>query len=300
MATHISLADTAPGITGSRHPTRVGINLSMGPRAGTVISPRWTMAGWALQFVRLAPNATLALDHGPGEVLVKVVHGALSSPQRKAYPAVGAVVGTAVHDDVISAGPDGALLSIFTRTPAAAQAITDVAQLEVEGPLADALTWETFESRYSQVTPYFNGLDAHLVPGFHLLDDDGAEIAYVFFWVAGKGVDLSTHNHGHRPSDDAPAFAEVHQVLYNGTGRGGMYTTAEPGAAERDRLPMQAGEEHGPFFAIDPATGKASLRDNGAVAYPWHGWQGGQDDRPGQCYDLVCAYEITVPYSQVA
>ena len=68
------------------------------------------------------------------------------------------------------------------------------------------------------------------MPGFHLLDGDGAEIAYVFFWTAGKGVDLSTHDHGHAPSALAPAFAEVHQVLHNGTGLGGMYRTEAPGA----------------------------------------------------------------------
>ena len=26
--------------------------------------------------------------------------------------------------------------------------------------------------------------------------------------------------------------------------------------------------------------------------YPWHGWQGGNDDRPGQGYDAVLAFEI--------
>ena len=169
-------------------------------------------------------------------------------------------------------------------------------QLRLGGPLADCLRWQTFEERYSKLTPFFNGADAHLVPGFHLLDDDGAEIAYVFFWTAGKAVDLSTHNHGNTPSEQAPAFAEVHQVLNNGTGQGGMYQTPEPGAAERTRLPMQRGDEHGPFFLFDKTTGRPKLRDNGAVEYPWHGWAAGDDAAPGQSYDLVCAYEITAPY----
>jgi len=300
MTTNVDLATATPNVAASKHSTRFGVSLSMGQRAGTLISPVWTMAGWTLQFVRLAPGATLAVDHSQGEVLVKVIHGALASPARKVYPDVGALLSTRLHSDTVTAGPQSALLAIYIRTPAAAAELSEMAQLEVEGPLADALQWQTFEDRYTHVTPYFDGLDAYLVPGFHLLDDDGAEIAYVFFWTAGKGVDLSTHNHGHKPSDSAPAFAEVHQVLYNGTGKGGMYTTAEPGAAERDRLSMQTGEEHGPFFVIDPATGKAQQRENGAVEYPWHGWQGGEDDHAGQSYDLVCAYEITVPYSRVA
>lgn len=297
--TSIDLATTTPNIAASKHPTRFGISLSMGANSGTLISPVWAMAGWSLQFVRLAAGATLEPDHSRGDVFVKVIHGALSSPPRKVYPEVGAVVSTHLSSESITAGPESALLAIYTRTPAAPAKLSDVGQLAIEGPLAEALAWQTFEDRYTRLTPYFDGLDCHLVPGFHFLDDAGAEIAYVFFWTAGKGVDLSTHNHGHTPSDAAPAFAEVHQVLYNGTGKGGMYSTVEPGAPERERLPMQSGEEHGPFFAIDPATGMAKLRENGAVEYPWHGWQGGQDDQPGQSYDLVCAYEITVAYSKV-
>ncbi|MCC5886003.1 MAG: hypothetical protein JJT88_06165 [Gammaproteobacteria bacterium] len=300
MATPINLAQATPTIAAVKHPTRFGISLSMGRKAGTAISPVWTMAGWSLQFLRLAPGSTLEPDHSQGDVFVKVIHGALSSPPRKAYPEIGAVVSTHLSSESVTAGPESALLAIYTRTPSAPAQLSNVSQLTVAGPLAEALVWETFEDRYSRLTPYFNGLDAHLVPGFHLLDDDGAEIAYVFFWTAGKGVDLSTHNHGHTPSEASPAFAEVHQVLYNGTGAGGMYTTPEPGAAERERLPMQPGEEHGPFFVVDPATGMAKLRENGAVEYPWHGWQAGQDDEPGQRYDLVCAYEITAPYSEVA
>ena len=299
MTTTVHLATATPTISAFKHPIRFGVSLAMGERGGTVMSPVWTMAGWTLQFVRLAPGDELALDQSQGDVFVKVIHGALSSPLRKVYPAVGTLISTELASDSVTAGPRSALLSIYTRTPAAPAELCAVDQLEIEGPFADALKWQTFEDRYTQLTPYFDGLDAYLVPGFHLLDDDGAEIAYVFFWTAGKGVDLSTHNHGHNPSDAAPAFAEVHQVLYNGTGKGGMYTTAEPGATERDRLPMQAGEEHGPFFVIDPATGKARLRENGAVEYPWHGWQAGEDDRDGQRYDLVCAYEITAPYSQI-
>lgn len=299
MTNSIHLNEATPNVAASKHPTRFGVSLAMGPGAGTLISPVWTMAGWTLQFVRLAAGETLAVDRGQGEVFVKVVHGALSNPARKVYPDVGAVLSTRLDSDTVTAGPNSALLAIYTRTKAAPAEISDVAQLGVEGPLAEALTWQTFEERYTRLTPYFDGLDCHLVPGFHLLDDAGAEIAYVFFWTAGKGVDLSTHNHGHTPSEQAPAFAEVHQVLYNGTGQGGMYSTAEPGAPERERLPMQTGEEHGPFFAIDPATGMAKLRENGAVEYPWHGWQGGEDGESGQRYDLVCAYEITVPYSQV-
>jgi hypothetical protein len=299
MGNVIDLRQATPNVDVVKHPTRPGVSLVMGPGPFTRISPVWTMAGWRLQFARLAPGDTLLPDQQAGGVFVKVIEGSTETPVRRAYPAVGEVVSTRLAQTAVTAGAGSALLAIYTRTPAAPAAITRVDQLIVAGPLAETLVWQTFEQRYSAVTSFFNGADAHLVPGFHLLDNNGAEIAYVFFWTAGKGVDLSTHNHGHTPRADGPAFAEVHQVLYNGTGSGGMYRTSEPGAAERSRLPMYIGEEHGPFFAI-AENGYARLRENGAVEYPWHGWQAGQDGEPGQSYDLVCAYEITAPYSRVA
>jgi len=299
MGNNIDLRQARPNVDVVKHATRHGVSLAMGQGPVTRISPVWTMAGWRLQFVRLAAGDTLLPDQNAGGVFVKVIEGSTSAPMRRAYPTVGEVVSTRLAQPTISAGAESALLAVYTRTPGAPSNITRVDQLVIGGPLAEAFGWQTFEQRYSAVTPFFNGADAHLVPGFHLLDSSGAEIAYVFFWTAGKGVDLSTHNHGHMPHADGPAFAEVHQVLYNGTGSGGMYRTAEPGAAERSRLPMYTGEEHGPFFAI-AANGYARLRENGAVEYPWHGWQAGQDGVPGQAYDLVCAYEITAPYSRVA
>jgi len=294
----ITLAGATPNVEPTPHPFRVGVCLTL-PEQGDAISPVWTLAGWRLQFVRLAPGGRLRPDHAAGEVFLKVVVGALEEPQRRAYPQLGSVVSTRFTGLAATAGAEGAVVAVFTRTPAAPDAPANMAELVVHGPLADRLRWETFESRYSRVTSYFNGADAHLVPGFHLLDGAGVEMAYVFFWTAGKGVDLSTHNHGNTPSDAVPAFAEVHQVLCNGTGRGGMYETAAREGAARTRLPMQAGDEHGPFFEFDPITGRPRLRDNGAVVYPWHGWQAGHDDATGQRYDLVCAYEITVPYARV-
>jgi hypothetical protein len=55
---------------------------------------------------------------------------------------------------------------------------------------------------------------------------------------------------------------------------------------------MQRGEEHGPFFVSDPTTGMAMRRENGAVEYPWHGWQAGTDDDAGQAFDFVAAFEL--------
>lgn len=295
----IRLSAAAANLTAEKHPIRFGVSLAMGDSTSTRISPVWTMGGWRLQFVRLAPEQQLELDGSAGPLYLKVIVGALADPPRRPYPAVGELLSTRLDGDHVSASAEGALISVFQQTDEVPEALSSMDQLRVDGPLAECFGWQSFEARYGKMTAFFDGADAHLVPGFHLLDEDGAEMAYVFFWTAGKGVDLSTHNHGHTPSEQAPAFAEVHQVLHNGTGSGGMYQTPEPGAVERARLPMQRGEEHGPFFLFDKSTGRPRLHENGAVAYPWHGWQAGNDAAPGQNYDLVCAYEITVPYAVV-
>ena len=294
-----NLSDMRPNVTPTKHPSRFGISLSMGIGSQTLISPEWCMGPWRLQFVTLAGGEALTLDPSRGALHVKVILGALETPQRRAYPAVGSVVTTRLATNSITGGSDGALVAIFTANAEVEKPLAAMGQLKITGPLAEDLDWQSFEQRFSKFTPFFDGADAHVVSGFHLLDTQGAEIAYVYFWTAGKGVDLSTHNHGNTPSEMSPAFAEVHQVLNNGTGKGGMYRTAEPGAPARTRLPMQRGEEHGPFFVIDTATGLARLRENGAVEYPWHGWEAGNDDLSGQRYDLVAAYEITAPYAKV-
>ena len=289
MTTH------APITLAARRP---GVDLAIGAGTAPVISARWTIGGWAIQFVRLDAHQRHDLDHSVGTVYVKVITGRLANIDRAAYAAAKVVRNTRVTLDHVEASAAGALFAVFTATAATTERITSMQQLSIGGPHAGVLRWQSFEDRYRAVIPYFNGLDCHLLPGFHLLDGNGAEIAYVFLWTAGKGVDLSTHDHGHAPNADNPAFAEVHWVMYNGTGTGGMYETTAAGALTRQRYPMQRGDEHGPFFRVDAATGGPRLRDNGAVDYPWHGWAAGNDDAPGQAYDVVAAFEITAPYAQ--
>ena len=79
-----------------------------------------------------------------------------------------------------------------------------------------------------------------------------------------------------------------------------MYLCDAQDADPSERFPMQRGDEHGPFFHIDGNTQRPKLKDNGAVDYPWHGWEAGTDDKQGQAYDLVCAFEITAPYASLA
>ena len=301
MPNALHLEALAPNVGLTANPERGGLNLTMGapPGADPLVSPVWTVAGWRMQFVRLPGGTSLVLDQAAGRVYVKVILGALAGAPGTPFPGVGEFADTLVTEQQISALHQGALICVFTETEAVDDNVRSMAQLVFQGPMAELLSWQSFEERFGGFTDLFDGQDAHMVYGFHLLDDDGAEIVYLHFWTAGKGVDLSTHNHGNSPSSLAPAFAEVHWVLNNGTGKGGMYRCESPEATSRDRFPMQRGQEHGPFFDFDPATGEPKLRDNGAVSYPWHGWQAGTDDTPDQAYDFVAAFEINPRYVNV-
>ncbi len=260
------------------------------PAAEPVLSDAWSSAGWRIRFARLGAGHGLALPRGAEAIHVKVIAGALSAPPLRAFPAAGTVRDTRCLAESVCAGGDGAWIAVIEQTSDVPEKLRTMGELAFRGPLAEHLAWEPFAKRFAGITRYFDGADAHIAAGFHLLDERGVKVAYVHFWTAGKGVDLSTHDHGNAPSEDAPTFAEVHWVLANGTGHGAMYRCSAPGSAERERTPMKRGTEHGPFFRV--ANGRPQLRENGAVDYPWHGWQAGRDAEPGQAYDFVCAFEI--------
>ncbi|MGV0035698.1 MAG: hypothetical protein ACNYPE_12340 [Candidatus Azotimanducaceae bacterium WSBS_2022_MAG_OTU7] len=89
-----------------------------------------------------------------------------------------------------------------------------------------------------------------MASGFHLLDSEESEITYVNFWTCGKNGDVSTHNHAQDPSPVAPAFAEVHLVLNNGTGTAGMYETESPDSDVRDAHIMRRATNTARFLNI--------------------------------------------------
>ena len=268
------------------------------PLSAPLVSPEWTFGGRGLQFVQLAPGAGMGLDQSRGEICVKVIAGALAAPARTQFCAPRGILDTRVSADAVGAGPEGALLAVLTVFADAPARISAMEQLGFSGEQAGSLQWRTFHEHFKQYLDYFDGMDAYIGPGFHILSEQGEEITYVNIWTAGKGVDLSTHDHSMDPSPLAPAFAEVHWTIVNGTGAGGMYETPEPGSPERSRMPVLAGEEHGPFFVYH-ADGSPVLSDNGAVEYPWHGWQAGENGEAGQSYDVVAAFETAPSFSRV-
>ena len=296
-----ALAGTRPNSLIANHGQRPGLKIildSRGPVGEPVVSSVWSVAGWTLQFARLHAGQSLSLDQAAGRIYVKVVTGELANIGRKPFAGKFAVRDTDVSAGELRAGADGAVFAVFTETEDVADNVRSMAELTIEGPMREAFEWQRFDEKFGAFTDFFDGMEAYMSPGFHLLDENFAEITYVNLWTAGKGVDLSTHNHGNDPSPAAPAFAEAHWVFNSGAAGAGMYLCDEPGA-QRTRFPMRRGQEHGPFFAIDSSTGRPALRANGAVEYPWHGWQAGDDDGSGQAFDFVAAFETYPDFVQL-
>ncbi len=285
-----------PVVSASRNESRGNLDISFECGETSQRSERWTMGSFAIEFVYLGKDAALHLNIDAPSTLAKVITGSLIQPARSAFCEPRGLQDTRLPSPNLTAGSDGALIALIALPDNTR--VNAMSALSFSGPHADALIWRRFSEQYGQITDAFEGADAYIGPGFRLLNADGEEITYLNLWTAGKGVDLTTHNHGHPPSDRNPAFAETHLVLSNGTGKGGMYACSKPGAS-RTRYPVPTGFEHGPFFDFNEGTGKPVLLDNGAVKYPWHGWQAGDDHGSDQAYDVVAAFETTVAYTRV-
>ena len=256
------------------------------------LSEVWTIAGWEIRFVFLPPHQMLELE-GTNHYL-KVIVGELANLERDCFAENFAVRTTRLEKQRVSSGSHGLLCALLTETPGLLPNIHDMSDCVFAGPMAQHLEWKSFKERFGASTDYFDQLDNHMANGFHLLDSEESEITYVNFWTCGKNGDVSTHNHSQAPSLAGPAFAEIHLVLNNGSGAAGMYKTHGPDSDAREVYVMKRGDEHGPFF--EHRGGKPVLLDNGAVKYPWHGWQSGNDGKEIQSYDLVAAFEISPDY----
>lgn len=226
-----------------------------------------------------------------------MINGRLSEPNLSCFAKPFAVRNTRLTQSIITASNQGALVALMTETDSTPVNLTDMKDVIFQGPHSNSLNWRRFDEKFKDIFDYWNGMDCQMANGFHLLNEHSSEIAYVNFWTCGKSIDLSTHNHSNDPSEMAPAFAEIHWVFNNGTGKGGMYHQESREAGKRNVLAMQRGDEHGPFFAVDPVSGYPKRRDNKALVYPWHGWQGGSSDVGGQVYDFVAAFEINPEFA---
>jgi hypothetical protein len=290
----MKISELSPNISMDADNPRGGVNLCFDLTAQETaqFSESWNVAGWKIRFVYLPPHQTLELEDG--NHYLKVIVGKLANLGRDCFAEDFAVRTTRLKKTRVLSGPGGLLCALLTEAPDLPPNIHDMSECVFSGPMAEHLVWKSFKERFGAFTDYFDRLDNHMANGFHLLDSRGSEITYVNFWTCGKNGDVSTHNHAQDPSPAGPAFVEVHLVLNNGTGTAGMYETQDPDSDARNVHVMKRGDEHGPFF--EHRAGKPVLLDNGAVKYPWHGWQSGNDDKDVQSYDLVAAFEISPEY----
>ncbi len=287
-----------PTVASTPSNPREGVDIQFS-EAGFAASEQWTMGGWTIQFIHLPANDRIPLETSVGRHFVKIITGSASNLARSPFAKKREIRTTLVTTAAVIAGAADTLLALFIETPAVPPNVVNMDQLTITGPNAEAFQWRTFEDRFGKSTNAFNGKDAYMSGGFHLLDRSGTEITYLNLWTAGKGVNLTTHNHAHKPQVLAPAFAETHWVFNNGTGHGAMYSATAADGPKTETYPMQRGDEHGPFFAINQPSKKPLLRENGAVSYPWHGWEAGMDDEPGQAYDVVAAFETNPKFVQL-
>ncbi|MBT6890085.1 MAG: hypothetical protein HOA25_01225 [Gammaproteobacteria bacterium] len=290
----MKISEITPNVSVSTGNPRGGIDLCFDLTAQETIqlTEVWTIAGWQIRFVFLPPHQTLELE-GKNHYL-KVIVGELANLERDCFAENFAVRTTRLEKQRVSSGSHGLLCALLTETPGLLPNIHDMSDCVFAGPMAQHLEWKSFKERFGASTDYFDQLDNHMANGFHLLDSEESEITYVNFWTCGKNGDVSTHNHSQAPSLAGPAFAEIHLVLNNGSGAAGMYKTNGPDSDAREVYVMKRGDEHGPFF--EHRGGKPVLLGNGAVKYPWHGWQSGNDGKEIQSYDLVAAFEISPDY----
>ncbi len=260
------------------------------------ISESWEFSGMKLNFVCLGSQASIVLAEA--KTYIKVIAGKLETPSLGCFAEPFAIRNTHLREKMISAGEEGALIAVLLESDEAFDNLTEMKQLNFSGPNSQALKWRSFEEKFSPYTDFFNGKACHMMDGFHLLDRNGCEIVYVNFWSCGKGVNLSPHNHAGSPTEEMPAFAEVHWVINSGTGRGGMFQATEQGKIIKLDV-MKRGDEHGPYFELDQIEGKPLLRPNGAVKYGWHGWQAGEDAESSKAYDFVAAFEINPDFALI-
>lgn len=268
---------------------RGGIKIQLdSPEVSPVISsPVWEMAGFAMQFLQLAPGARVNLDQRSGRNYVKVIKGSLSNINRGPFTAPRTVRNALVTEDYIEADKDGAIVFIMLKTAGAPETVNDMIadDVEIKGVSEEALNWNRVDE-LDWGREVFKGVPFYNMRAFQIVDGHNKEICYVQFWAAGEGVDCKMHKHETAPTAMDPTYCEVHLGLFNGTGQGGMVD--ENGK----HYVMGEGDEHGPFWKIDTNTGRPLFRNNGAVWYEDHKWQAGGKKVAAKNYDIWAVFEM--------
>ncbi|MFA4992045.1 MAG: mannose-6-phosphate isomerase, class I, partial [Candidatus Omnitrophota bacterium] len=272
----------------------VEIRFDSPDKLAVIRSPVWQMAGFTMQFAQLAPGASLRLNQDAGTNYVKVLRGDLSNINRGPFAAPKTVRNTLVTRDYIDAGKDGAMVFVMVKTAGTPVSVNSMraGSMEMQGVMQDNLPWRRVDE-LDWGRDVFSGSPFYNMRAFRVVDSSGKEVCYVQFWAAGEGVDCGMHKHEIAPTTAAPTYCEVHLGLFNGTGNGGMVD--ENG----DSYIIGRGDEHGPFWKIDAATGKPVFRDSTAVWYEDHKWQAGGDKVAAKNFDIWAAFEMNPDFAVI-
>ena len=171
--TTLPIAGAVPNARATPATRRAGLDIVLdGDQAARepVVSETWTVAGWSIQFARLGSRQGLDLHRSAGRHYVKVVTGELANVDRRPFAGPFAVRDTSVDAPGLEAGPRGSVLAVFTETDRVKDNIPSMAALRIEGPLQGAFAWERFDAKFGAFTDLFDGMEAYMSPGFHLLD----------------------------------------------------------------------------------------------------------------------------------
>jgi hypothetical protein len=292
------------------------------------ISDTWSVAGWSVTIVQIAPNAVFtppALADGERQV-VKIFRGSLidvnyngilkddghwhtytvTTPNR----AIPLFIDSSVTE--ITAGEDGAVISYWTvseetlkgsATDMTASPVTDLS-----GPFMENLEWKITADLFGST---FDGVEFYNLAAINIQENDGSRLMNMQWWTFREDFNTDAYHNQH------PDFGEIHMTMYAASGTTGMRTTLpytenlnwvpnpDPTPAnsvayiERDQtevqivMPMPPGYAHGPLWSVDPSTGEPTLDCEGQAQYPFHGWfvdDAGAENDPLR-YALWVAFE---------
>ncbi|MFT7221556.1 MAG: hypothetical protein ACI8Z1_003178, partial [Candidatus Azotimanducaceae bacterium] len=114
-------------------------------------SPSWSTAGWLLRFVALPAGQTLRLE--AGDQYLKVILGCEQERQQYCFTHDQKVRSTRIQGDAghgpsITAGSEGLLGLLLTKTAIAPENISAMQDVEFSGPASEELIWRSFKDRF--------------------------------------------------------------------------------------------------------------------------------------------------------
>ena len=193
--------ETPIGVPTDWHPDNNIIVKLAASDCDVAVSPTWTVAGWNITIVQIAPNGVFKPPAvGDDERhLIKIIRGTLldvnvngifngehwetytvTPPNR----AISMYIDNSV--DEINAGDEGAVivyLKVMGEVPT--EPITDMTAspaTDIAGPFSEYLTW----NKFADITPPewgFEGVEFYNLAGILVQENDGSRLVNIQFWT---------------------------------------------------------------------------------------------------------------------